>query len=155
MEIRQLFGHCGIQGNHCARTVGFRPDGAELEPVTRERERRGAVAVRVIEQDIGYLGNIQLHAVLSSQAHQFVGGTFFHVVEHLAQLSSQERRDDGRRCFVGSQTMSIRGTHDRSFKQTVVAIDSHQGIDHKRNETKVFFGGLSRSHQQDARIGSQ
>ena len=39
LEVHELFGHGGVEGNHRAGAVGLGTHGAELEAVAREGER--------------------------------------------------------------------------------------------------------------------
>ena len=77
------------------------------------------------------------------------------MIQHLRELFAQERRNDGWRRFVGSQAMGVGGTHDRGFQQTVVVVYRHQGVDNEGDEAQIIFGGLARSHQQDAGVCTQ
>ena len=144
--------HRRVQCNHGTGTVGFRTYGTEFKAIACKGERRGAVAVSVINQQFGNLRDIQLHSLFASQRNKVIICTFFHVIQHLCQLFAQKRRDDGGRCLVGSQTMCIGGTHDGGLQQSVMVVNCHQGIDDKSNETQVVFGCLSGSHQQDTGI---
>jgi len=155
LEELQLLGDGGVEGNHRAGAVRFRPHGTELEAVAGEGEGRGAVAVGVVDEQLGDLRDVELHAVLARERHQFVGRALLHVVEHAAQLGAQERGDDGGRCLVGSQTVGIRGTHDGGFQQSVVTVDSHERVDHEGDEAQVLFRCLARCHERKSRVGSQ
>ena len=102
LEIHQSLCDGRVQGNHRAGTVGLATHGAELKAVSRESEGAGAVAVGVVNEQFGYLGNVDLHALLASDHEEvfFVG--LLNMVEQLAHLTAEETGDDGRRCFVGA-----------------------------------------------------
>ena len=135
LEIRQLFGHGGVEGYHRARAVGLRTHGPKLETVSGKGERRRTVTVSIVYQQLRNLGDVQLHPMLALQEDQFLVGALLQMVEHTAQLRAEERGNDGRGRLVGSQTMGVGGTHDGGFQQTVVPEHGHQGVHDERDET--------------------
>ena len=90
LEVGELFCDCGVQGYHGACAVRLGTDCTEFEAVSRECERRCAVAVCIVDQEFRNLRNAQFHALLASQRQEFVGRTVLHVVEHTAQLRAEE-----------------------------------------------------------------
>ena len=81
--------------------------------------------------------------------------TLFDVFQHLAQLLAQEGRDDGRRSFVGTQPVGVRGAGDRGFQQSVVTVYGHQRIHYEGDETQVLFGQFAGCVEQDAGVRTQ
>ena len=73
----------------------------------------------------------------------------------MAELVSEERRDDGRRCLVGSQTVGVCGAHDACLEQSVVTVDSHERLHDEHQEAQVVLWRLSRSVEQYARVGGE
>lgn len=152
LEILESLSHSGVEHNHCAGAVGYGTDGAELEAVAGEGERRGAVAVGVVNHEFGYLWHVELHAVLSFQGEELVGGRVLHLVEEFAHLLSEEAGDDGGRCFVGAQAVSVRCAHDRGLEQTVVLVYAHQCLDNEHDEAEVVLGCLAWAMKQSAGV---
>ena len=54
LEVGELLGYNGAQYHCRLATVGFRAHCTELELVTRKGERRGAIAVGSVEEEVGY-----------------------------------------------------------------------------------------------------
>ena len=121
----------------------------------REGEGRRAVAVGVVDEQFGYLGYVELHALLARHAEQGVVVALLDVVEQLAQLLAQERRDDGWRCLVGPKAVGVGGTHDAGLEQRVVAVNAHQGFHHEGDEAQVLLRRLARGVEQCARVGAE
>ena len=80
--------------------------------------------------------------------------TVFEFIQYLADLCTQEGRDNGGRRFVGPQAVGVGCRSDTGFQQPVEFIDGHQRIDHEGDETQVVFAVLAGREQVDARIGS-
>ena len=112
LELCQLFGKGGVQGNHGAGAVGFRPYGAKLKAVAGESKRAGAVTVGVVYHQFGNLGNIRFHALLAAEADKVVFGAFLYMFQNLAQLFAEEAGYDCGRCCVCSQPVGICGAGD-------------------------------------------
>ena len=60
----------------------------------------------------------------------------------------------------GFGAVSVSYTHldvykRQGFQQTVVVVYRHQGVDNEGDEAQIIFGGLARSHQQDAGVCTQ
>ena len=51
--------------------------------------------------------------------------------------------------------MGIGGAHDRGLQQSVVLVDTHQGLDDEGGEAQVLLWRLARRMQQDAVVGAQ
>ena len=51
--------------------------------------------------------------------------------------------------------MGIGGAHNASLQQSVMPIDTHQGLYNERHEAQVLLRGLSRCMQQHARVGGK
>ena len=77
------------------------------------------------------------------------------MLQQFADLLAQETGDNGGGSLVGTQTVSVGGTHDRGFQQTIVLIDTHQGFHHEGDEAEVLLGILARSMEQDTGIGRE
>ena len=77
------------------------------------------------------------------------------MVEHLAQLVAEERRDDGGRRLVGSQPVGVCRAHDGGLEQSVVAVYRYQRVDYKGDKAQILFGRLSRCHKQNAGIRAE
>ena len=155
-ELRQLVGHRRVEHDHRFGAVVRRTHGAELEAVARKGERRSAVAVGVVEQqrrdvrDTAHLEDVL--GVETDRVVALAGGQF---VEYGRNLRAEEGRDDGRRRFVGAQTVGVRGAHDRRLQQAVELVDRGDGIHEEGDELQVLRSGLARSEQVHARVGAQ
>ena len=75
--------------------------------------------------------------------------------EQIRNGLAKEGRDDGRRCFVGTQTMSIGGTHDRGLEQSVMVVNSLESFHDESDKTQVIHRGLTWGMKQDARVCSK
>ena len=161
LERLQGVSHSGVERYHGRGAVDAAARGTELEAVTRKGKRRRAVAVGIVDNEVGNLRNVNGHTLLALQRQQLAGVGLFYVVEQFRQLRAEERRDDGRRCLVATQTMGVRGTHNRSLQQSVMAIDGHERLDDKRYEAQRLVGSglrlggirLAWSVQQHAVVG--
>ena len=155
LEVDKCLGDGAVEGNHGAGTVGFASHSAKLETVAREGEGAGAVAVGVVDEQLGYLGDVELHALLAVHREEVFLVGFLDVVEQLGELFAEERADDGGGCLVGSQTMGVGGAHDAGLQQPVVAIDAHEGLDDECGEAEVLLGCLAGGVEEDARVGGE
>jgi len=77
------------------------------------------------------------------------------VVQQVGELLAKERRDDGGWGLVGTETMGVGGAHDRGFEQSVVTIDTHEGLYDEHHEAQVVLRRLAGTVQQDARVGGE
>ena len=77
------------------------------------------------------------------------------LLEHGRNLRAEECRNDGRRRLVGTQTVGVRGAHDRSLEQAVVFVDGRYGIDQEGDELQVLRSALAHTEEVHARIGTQ
>ncbi len=59
LEVLQGFGHRGVEGDHGRGAVGRRARGAELEAVAGEGKGRRAVAVGIVDDEVGNLRDVQ------------------------------------------------------------------------------------------------
>ena len=75
--------------------------------------------------------------------------------QYFGYLCTEEAGDNCGRRFVRSQTVGVGRTRDAGFQQSVVAVNSHEDIHDKSDETEVVFRRLARCHQQDAGVGTQ
>ena len=64
-EADESLCHCGIEGYHSRGAVGLAAYGAELEPVASEGKRGGAVAVGVVDDEVGNLRNVNFHSLFA------------------------------------------------------------------------------------------
>ena len=60
LEVGQGLGHGGVEGNHGAGAVGAGARRTELEAVASEGEGRRAVAVGIVDDEVGNLWNVNL-----------------------------------------------------------------------------------------------
>ena len=155
LERGKGLGNCTVQGNHGRSAVGLTTYGTELEPVAREGKGAGTVAVGVIDEQFGNLGDIHLQALLSIHSEQIVAIGFLDMVEQLAHLTTQETRNDGRWCFVGTQSMCIGGTHDTSLQKPIVTVHTHQCFNDECGKTEILFRSLARSMEQHTIVGRE
>ena len=155
LERGKGFGNCTVQGNHGRSAVGLTTHGTELETVARKGKGAGSVAVGVIYEQFGNLGDIHLQALLSIHSKQIVSIGFLDMIEQLTHLTTEETRNDGRWCFVGSQSMCIGGTHDTRLQKSVVTIHTHQCFDDEGGKTEILFRSLARSMEQHAIVGRE
>ena len=155
LEADECLSNSRVQGNHCTGAVGLRTYGTELKAVACEGEWRGAVTIGVIDQQFRNLRDIHLQTLLASHGEDVIYIGLLDMIEEFAHLLTQERADDGRRCLVGAQTMGVGGTHDRGLQQTVVLIDTHQGLNDEGSEAQVSLRRLTRGVQQDAVVSAQ
>ena len=155
LEVNESLSHGTVQGNHGTGAVSLRTHGAELEAVACKGEGRRAVAVGIVDEQFGNLRDVHLQSLLASHSEDIVHVGLLDVVEQFAHLLAEERRHDGGRCLVGTQTVGVGGTHDAGLQQSVVLIDAHQGLHDERCKAQVLLGSLARSMQQDAVIGAQ
>ena len=66
LERGESLGHSSVEGYHGAGTVDAGTGCTELEAVAGEGEGRGAVAVGVVDDEVGYLGDVELARVLGA-----------------------------------------------------------------------------------------
>ena len=154
-ELHECFSHGRVERNHRAGTVGFAADGAELETVARECKWRGSVAIGVVNEQFRDFRNVHFQSLLALHGEQVFLVRLLDVVEQFGKLLAKERRDDGRRCLVRTQTMSVGGGHDACLEQPIVAEDTHQGLDDEDGKAQVLFRSLARSVEQHARVGRE
>ena len=77
------------------------------------------------------------------------------MVEHLVELLSEERRDDGGRSLIATKAMGICCRHDGGLQQSVVAIYCHECLDDECDKAQVFLGCLAWGMEQHAVVGTQ
>ena len=155
LEAVESLSHSRVEHNHRTGTVCLRAHGAEFEAVAGEREWRRTVAVGVVDEQFGYLRYVELQSLFARHVEQRLLVGVLDVFEQLAELVSEERRDDGRRCLVGSQTVGVCGAHDACLEQSVVTVDSHERLHDEHQEAQVVLWRLSRSVEQYARVGGE
>ena len=83
LELAELVGNGSVEGNHSRSTVGRRTDGAELEAVTGESERRSTVSVGVVEKNFWNLRQTKLYLLLTGKVNQLIFSALFELVENL------------------------------------------------------------------------
>ena len=71
------------------------------------------------------------------------------MVEEFGELFAEERADDGWGRLIATQAMRIRGTDNRGLQQSIVAIDSHERLHDKRDETQILFRCLTGRMEED------
>ena len=132
--------------------VGRRPYGTELEAVAGERKGRCAVAVGVVDKDFGNLRQPQGISRLSGKRRKIGVAAVLEHVKHGGQLAAGEDGDYCRRRLVGSETVSVGGTHDGCFQKAVEAVDSSHDIDNECDELQIVLRSLTGSEQQNAGV---
>ena len=107
----ECFGNGGVQHNLRTGTIGRRAYRAELKAVACKRKGRRTVAVGIVAHDVGYLRNVNMHALLTFDKQRvFVG--FFDMFQQIGHATAQETRYNSRRSFVGSQPVAVACIHD-------------------------------------------
>ena len=92
LEMGQRLGHSGIEDNHRGGAVGLRTGSTELEAVTSKGKGRGAVAVGIIQEELGNLRNIEGERALALEVDNLLVGGVLQMVEQLGKLLAQEWR---------------------------------------------------------------
>ena len=154
-EFGQRLCHGGIENNHCGSTVSLRAYGTKLEAITREGERRRAVAVGIVDEQFGNLRNVEFHALLAGNGEEVLGVGGLYLPQQIAKLLAEERRDDGWRSLVGTQSVGVGCTHDGSLQESVVAPYGLQRLYDEHHEAQVLLCRLARCMQQHTRIGGK
>ena len=152
LEVGESLSDSCVQDNLGAGAVSLRTDGTELETVSGEGEWRCTVTVGVITENVRNLRNIDFNTFLTLDNQRVLVG-LHDMVEHVADSLAEERRDDCRRCLVGSQTMGVACIHDTCLEQSVVLVDTHQCLNDEHDEAEVVLRGLARSVEQYTGIG--
>ncbi len=91
LEAEECLCHCGVQCYHRTGAVRLRTHGTELKAVAGEGERTGAVAVGVVDEQFGNLGDVHLHALLAVHGEDILPVRLLDVVEEFAHLFAEER----------------------------------------------------------------
>ena len=86
-ETGEGFGHSGVECYHGRGTVDAAARSAELKAVAREGKGRRAVAVGIVDDEVGNLRNVNLHAFLVFYLRLL---TSFYLVEQFGQLGVEE-----------------------------------------------------------------
>ena len=154
LEIHQGFSHCRVEHQHRGSAVGFTTDSTELKTVSCESERTRSVAVSIVDEQFWNGWKIQFECFLSSHREVIIV-SLLHMFEQVCHRLAQEGRNDGRRSFIGTQTMCVGRTHDRSLQESVMVIHSLQRLDNERDETQVVHRSLAWCMEQNTRVGSQ
>ena len=133
----QLFGNCGVQHDVCVSDAHGASRHAEFEFIAGERERRGAVAVGRILGERGQDIHTQLHARFGRGNVVRAGGDGFN---DGFQLLAHKNRDDGRRRFIGAQTMVVARGGDGHTEQVLILVHSLDYGREEQQELQVFHG---------------
>jgi len=142
--LDQLFGDSRIDDRQRRRASVRRSRGAEFEPVAGKGERRGAVAVGVVEQDVGNFTDVELDVGLFIGRHLLVADPLFDRVEHVRQGRTGENRHHGRWCFVCAEAVRIGLGGDRGHKQRAVVVCGLDRVDEEGKELDVVLRGFAR-----------
>ena len=138
-RVTQRVGHDGVQGRDGTGSGLAGAQGAELETVTREGDGAGAVAVAGVRGQ----GRQGIHAHVHDTAALAVGGIVDTAgtegFEHFRQLVAQEDGHDGRRGFVGAQTVVVAGAGHSGTQQAAELV---HGTDHGRTEHQELGVGV-------------
>ena len=116
------------------------PQHAELELVARERERRGAVAVRAVLGEVGELRDAQVH-LLARVAR--VGLVVDEGVHDGGKVVAQEDGDDCGRSLVGAQTVVVAGRGNACAQQVLVVVDRGDDAGEEDEELQVVLGRIA------------
>ena len=154
LEVGEGFGHGGVEHDEGAGAVGRRTGGAELEAIAGEGEGRGAVAVGVVDEQLGNLRDVELNALFAGHGGEGVVG-LCDAVEEFADLRAEEGGDDGGGRFVAAEAVGVAGAHDAGFQQTVVAIDAHERGDDEGEEAEGVAFGATGGVKYDAAVGAE
>ena len=153
LERDEGFGHSRVEGYHGRGAVGLGAYGAELEAVAGEGEGRGAVAVGIVDEELGNLGNVHFQSLLAGHGQDVGHIGMLYMVEQLAHLLSEERGDDGGRRLVGAQSVGVGGAHDAGLEQAVVPPHTHQCLHNEGGEAQVGLRRLAGSMEEHAVVG--
>ena len=106
-----------------------RADGAELELVARERERRRAVAVAGIARQLRQRRDADVEHAAALGALRFAG--LFDLLEDVGEHVAEEHRQDGRRRFVGAEPVIVAGVRDAEAEQALPHVHraNHRGAE--------------------------
>ena len=144
VEVLQRLGHRRVQHRVAIREVHLAARHAELELVAREGKRRGAVAVRVVDEEVRQGLDAQVHVgVLGARVLLAVDQR----LDHVPQLVAQEDGDDGRRRLVGAQAVVVARTGHRRAQDVLVVVHGLDRGREKHQEAQVAHGGFARVEQ--------
>ena len=139
-EALERFRDDRVQNRVGIGEVDLRTGHAELELVSRERERRGAVAVGVVALETGQHLDAEVHVDGFGAVVVLAGNDS---VDHTPEFITQEDRDDGRRRLVRAETVVVAGGSDRYAEQVLVVVDRLHDRGQKHEETQVRRGSLA------------
>ena len=152
-EEHELLGYSRIERQHRGTAVRRRTDSTELEAVAGKGKGRSTVAIGVIQQNLGYICHAEFHFFLGVDDNGLFGLGMLELVEHSADLFSEENRDDSGRCLVRTQTVFVGCTDDRGFEQSVMTLHGHEDVDEESDKLQVLVRILTRCKQVNTRIG--
>ena len=148
----QGLGHRGVEHDVGTGDGIGRAQHPELKFVAGKGKRRGAVAVRGIQDEAGEHVDAQLHSLLF-RAH--IGGIALNGVQHGGQLIAQEDRDDGGRRLVASQPVVVSGRGNGGSQKSLIVVHRLDDRHKKQQELGVFVRRLAGREQVDAGIGGE
>ena len=139
-EVLEALRHGGVEDHVAVGQVHRRAGHAELELVARERERRGAVAVGVVLQEVRQHGHAQVHGhLLGARVLVLVHER----VHDGAQLVAQEDGHDGRGRLVGAEAMVVAGRGHRHAQELLVVVHRLDDAGEEHEEAQVVHGALA------------
>ena len=151
-KFSQFFRNDGIQrkvgtGN---RTAGRRH--TEFKLVTCKSKRRSSVSVCCIF----FQGRQCVYTDTHFSSLQGAGCfTMFDLIKNILQLIAQEDRNDGRRCFLRTQTVVIAGIGSRKSEQFGIFIYTFDDGAEEYQELGIFMGCFTGIQQIHAIICAQ
>ena len=154
-EIQQLFGNGRVQRCHGPGAVGAGTDGAELEAVAGEGERRGPVPVGIVHEKFRDFDEAQRLALLAGDFDRRVGRYLEQFVQHFRHRAAQEGGNNGRRRFVCTQAVCIGRAGDGSLQQRIVLLHGREDIHEERDELEIALRILARRQQRDAGVRTE
>ena len=113
-HVIERLGHDRVQDGVRAGDRLRRADGAELELVAGESERRGAVAVAGVLRQLGQHADADVEHAARFGA---LGVAFFELIDDVLELRAEENRNDRRRRFVGAEPVIVGGVRDADAQQ--------------------------------------
>ncbi len=98
--------------------------------------------------------DVQLQVHLIVIIHLALLHTLFHLFQHVFQVLADEYGDDGRWCFVGTQTVIVARRGNRGTQQVGMFAYCLDGIDEEGEELQVGLWSLTGRQQVLARVGT-
>ena len=152
-EERQRLGDDRVQHGVRLRSRLRAADGAELELVAGECERRRAVAVRRVARQRRQRRHAEAHRVLALLGLR--RGARDDVVDDVGELLAEVDRDDRRRRFIRTEAMVVASVRDRAAQQVRVHIDRAHHRREEHDEPQVRLRRVAGVEQVVAGVGRE